>query len=507
MLLRDLLRRPLAENPDKVALRFGDDSWTYRQLDDIADTLAASLLAHGYRRGDHLGLLLPNCPEMIFTYLACFKAGIAAVPINYRFAVPEIDYVLQHCGVSSLVAHADREDDLRKSSVAPTQVKEIFVVGGDMPGLGQPFARLLRRPATAPASGPLDDADIVLILYTSGTTAHPKGVLHTHASLGAAIALQDAAMQFGPSDVSLVSLSIAHAAGLVCQVLVTLAVGGTIALLPHFEPGEFLAGIAKYRPTYIEQLPAPLFEIVHHAAAKDTDFHSIRLCIAGGDKVPLPVHALFRELSGIEVTEVMGMTEALTWCMNPPYGAKKLGSIGVPVAGYEARLVDGAGHDVADGETGEMLVRSAAVTAGYWNDPVETEKALRGGWLHTGDMGRRDADGYFWFMGRKKLLIIRGGSNIAPQEVEDVLYQHPAVRQCCVVGVPDEEYGQRVLAFVTLKVEMPAPTELELMAFARERIAVYKAPEYIVFLESLPQNATGKVDRARLQRSATAPRS
>jgi acyl-CoA synthetase (AMP-forming)/AMP-acid ligase II len=247
-------------------------------------------------------------------------------------------------------------------------------------------------------------------------------------------------------------------------------------------------------------LPASLEDLVeyleHHPSA---DLGSWRCCTAGGDLVPPDLHHRFRRAAGFDLTELCGMTEALSYVTNPPFGEKRLGSVGKPTARTRIRLVDEQGGDVPDGQAGEILVPSPAVMVGYWNDPAATAAALRDGWLFTGDLARRDADGYYWFVGRKKEIIIRGGSNISPLEVEEVIDEHPAVHLSCVVGVPDPHLGEIVAAYVALRGDVtPSPTATELRQFVAGRIAAYKVPERITILDELPLNSTGKVDRKKL---------
>lgn len=502
MPLSELLHKALADGPDRPAVRYNEQTRSYRRIEDMSDRLAASLLGSGLQPGDRLGFLMHNCTELVLSYLACFKAGIVAVPLNYRYLAPQIDYALEHSDCHALIADVERLGDLDKSAAA-TQLQQIYLVSGSGSGRYRPFARLLDRPNAAVKLPRVADDALAFIMYTSGTTAKPKGVMHTHATLAHMLDSFQATGPLTRDDVSLVSLSIAHIAGLVGQVFVTLHVGGQVVLVPKFDPGAILDLCARCRPTYLEQLPAPLNEIVKHPKADSTDLRCVRLCIAGGDKVPLPVHRRFQELTGIEIAEVIGMTETFNYAINPPFGPKRLGSVGTPVAGTEVRVVDGAGNPLPAGEVGELIVRSPANMVGYWNNPEETRNTLRDGWIYTGDLGRFDADGWLWFVGRKKDIIIRDGSNISPQEVEDVFYHHPAVRAAGVVGVPNPDHGQVVWAYVVLKDGVaPRPTADELIAFARGQIAHYMAPERIIFLDELPHTATGKVDRKQLREQA-----
>ncbi|MGE5445911.1 MAG: class I adenylate-forming enzyme family protein [Ignavibacteriales bacterium] len=345
----------------------------------------------------------------------------------------------------------------------------------------------------------VEENDPAVILYTSGTTAKPKGVVHTHYSLMHTVINQATTLQINSNDISLVPLPICHIFGF-GWLITTIYIGGTVILLPKFEPETFIDGINKYHPTLTTLLPAGLDNILNHPTALTCDFSSLKSCFVGGDKVPMRLHRRSLELAGLEITEGCGMTECCPYTVNPPFGPKRPGSIGTPVYATSLRLVDNSGKDVPEDDVGEILVKSEANMVEYWNNKEETAKALKHGWLYTGDMARVDEDGYYWFVCRKKEIIIRGGSNISPLEVEEVFYEHPAVKAVGVIGLPDEHVGQIVKAYVSLKEDITtSPTETELRTFVASRIAAYKVPEKIEFLPDLPFNPIGKVDRNRLK--------
>lgn len=276
--------------------------------------------------------------------------------------------------------------------------------------------------------------------------------------------------------------------------------GATVVMLPAFQPAAALDAMHRYRCTWSGALPTQVQFLVEEQAARPRDVSSLRTFICGGDSAPLAVRERFQEYFRIPVFEIFGMTESVPTCCNLP-GAIRSGAVGRTLRGVEARVVDGDGRDVADEMIGEMLVRSPGNFIGYWNDPEETAKALADGWLHTGDLVRRDTDGYFWFEGRKKQIIVRGGANIAPQEVEEVLYQHPAVIESGVIGLPDPIYGEEVVAYVALR-EGCSAAEDELREFARARLSDCKVPSRILFLAVLPKGPTGKVQRRELKEMA-----
>jgi long-chain acyl-CoA synthetase len=377
-------------------------------------------------------------------------------------------------------------------------VGSIFVTGDDLPGTEAFSVLSSEAPMDFPAVA--DDA-LAVMLYTSGTTARPKGVMHSHATLRLQNANFLAAL--GPSVYaqSLVVLPLCHIAGLSFGLLAITEAGGTATLLPRFEPGAMLRAISENRITFAGGLPVMINALVNYPGAQNYDLSSIKLFLAGGDCVPMELQKRFKDLFGVQIDELCGMTEVI-YSMQPYlFGERRPGSIGKPIGDVRIRLEDAEGNEVPDGEIGEIVVHSGAVTLGYWNDPENTRAALKGGGMHTGDLARRDADGFLWFAGRAKDIIIRGGSNISPGEVEDVLYAHPAVYEAGVVGVPCSELGQRVRAYVAFKPGAQA-TDSDLRDWAARSIAAYKVPESIVVLAALPKGLTGKVLRRALRDQA-----
>lgn len=387
----------------------------------------------------------------------------------------------------------DHRDLAAEVSAAPDR---LWIVGDGETGGGWGQA-LSAQPRPVRSA----DDEPALVLFTSGSTAMPKGVTHTHASIDHTVSTQAQVQRLGPDDVNLITLATCHVAGLFGQLLPTLRTGGTCILHSHYEPTEAAREIERSRVTRIQLLPAQLTALLDAAQSGHRDLGSLTCAIVGGDVLALDVDRRFRAQTSLEATEVCGMTECFNYSMNPPFGAKRLGSIGRPAPGTELRLAGAIGSEPPVGTPGEILVRSPGVMAGYWRDPEHTTETLRDGWLHTGDVARRDGDGWYWFVARSKDLIIRGGSNVAPGEVEAVLNEHRAVGAAVVVGVPDRELGQRIAAWV-----QPRPgattSECELSEFVAERIAAYKVPEWIWIETSLPTTSVGKLNRQVLRQRA-----
>lgn len=500
MLIGQILRDSRKRTPDKIALWFGKKSWTYTELDDATDRIAASLWAAGVRPGERVALFLPNCPELVQGYFACFKTGAITVPLNYRYRQEEARYALEHSGATTLIVHQSLAGEVIGLPLETMGVTRRYLAAGTAERPFVPFDTLLTGPREALPAATFDEQQPAAILYTSGSTARPKGVTYSHSTLGHNCVIQTTSFQFTAADVHLISTAGCHAAAFTGQLLPSIYLGGTAVLTHLPTPEQVVDAIKTHQVTRVQMLPATLEDLVEHLEHhRPEGLGSWRCCTAGGDVVPVDLHERFQKATGLPITELYGMTEALSCITNPPFGAKRVGSIGKPAAQTQLRIVDNQDRDVPAGQMGELLVQSPAMMVGYWNDPAATAQTLRDGWLHTGDLARCDEEGYYWFVSRKKEIIIRGGSNISPLEVEEVLDGHPAVHLSCVVGLPDKHYGQVVAAYVALRDDVaPRPTAEELRQFVAERIAAYKVPERITILTDMPLNATGKVDRKKL---------
>jgi len=499
MALSDAVRRARERQPEKPALIVGERRWSYEQFDEITDRIGAALLRRGLQPGDRVALHFANSAEIVFGYYACFKIGAVAVPLNIRLKGPELEYVINHCGARFYLGQSELFSELQVVRAHLESVEEYYLAGdADAFPQTRPFAELMAQPAGEISFPDVPDDAIAAILYTSGSTARPKGVTHSHATAEQLAAGCVAALQMHGEQLFGCFVPLVHMSGFGLQMLPALSLGATLLVIPRFEPEAVLRSLQEHRAQVIAGLPVMYNDLVHCRSAAAFDLGTLESCLAGGDSVPTELQRQFRQRFGVEITEGHGMTEVCPCFVNPVRGEKKPGSIGVPSPGTSARLVDDAGRDVPPGAVGEILVRSEAIMVGYWADPEATAAALQEGWLRTGDLARRDEDGYYWFVGRKKQIIIRGGSNISPLEVEEALCQHPAVREAGVVGVPDPTWGETVRAYVALK-EGEETSEADLQWFVRERIAAYKVPEAILFLPELPKGLTGKIDRRALR--------
>ena len=486
MNLGTMLRDSAARSPQKPAVICGDQVISYDVLDRSTDALARWLLREGLEAGDRVAIHWCNSVEVVNLYFACFKAGLIAVPVNNRLKTPEIAYVL---------GHSKAELCFSQPELAPLCEE----VRGECPDLQRIYTALPPLKATASGDAALPEVTpdrVAAVLYTSGTTARPKGVMHTHISLIGATELMSS-LGLDETHILLAVTQMVHVAALSCLLLPGIRSAATVVLLPAFDADQCLDLIERRRCSYLLILPAMLRFVVEEQGRRPRDVGSVRLCLAGGDTVPVTLQERFRALFGIPVRELFGMTETVpVTCIRD--GAPRTGSIGPALDALDTRVADLAGRVLADGQVGELQVQSPANCVGYWDDPKSTAATFDDGWLRTGDLVRRDADGFYWFEGRVKQIIVRGGSNISPQEVEEALYHHPAVLEAGVIGMPDPVHGEKVIAFVALRDGLTAG-EQELRDLVRSRIADYKTPERIVFLPALPKGLTGKVQRRALK--------
>ncbi|MGD9647444.1 MAG: class I adenylate-forming enzyme family protein [Pirellulales bacterium] len=499
--LAKLLDVGLRSKPDEPALVSLEGNWSWRQLDQAATRLAHHYLALGLAPGDRVASLLPNRGALLIHYLACHKAGLAATPLNYRYQAPEIDHALEVSAASLIVAHAERDDVLADSrQVACLPLGRIGC--GAKGGAHRQLEELLDADAPPTELPPPPPDAPAFIFFTSGSTGKPKGVTHTHETFGWLVASAVAALAITPDDVFLPATSASHVAATSLS-LAGLAAGATVAIARSFGGDEVLPLLRHTRPSLLCMLPAPLFGLVRdHGAARD-DFHTVRRCVSGGDKISAELEREFSDLTGFAIEELYGMTETGTSTINPTAAGNRLGSIGQLAPGYAASIRDDDGAEVAAGTPGRLWIQSRANMIGYWNRPDATAATIVDGWLDTGDLVAADEQNYLWFRGRKKQIIVHDGSNICPQEVEESLLDHPAVASAGVVGIHDLIHGENVRAYVTLRTGAARPTTAELIEFSRARVG-YKAPDEIVVLDVMPVNAVGKLDRVALKQMADA---
>ncbi|HEX4657723.1 MAG TPA: long-chain fatty acid--CoA ligase [Streptosporangiaceae bacterium] len=487
------LDRVAAERAAHPAVRMDDLMLDYSELREAAGRVTSLLSSAGVAPGDRVGIMLPNVPAFPIAFYGALAAGAVVVPMNPLLKSREVTYYLADSGAKVLFAWYSSAGEAAKGA-ADTGTQVVTVDDPDMRSLLACLFPVHTRVERA------DDDDAV-VLYTSGTTGQPKGAQLTHANLTRNAALTaETLINAGPDDVVMGCLPLFHVFGLTCGLNATIAGGGTLTLLPRFDAGQALDVIARDRVTVFEGVPTMYAAMLHHPASADADASSLRTCVSGGAAMPVEILHGFEKKFGCMILEGYGLSETSPVAsFNHPNAERKPGSIGTPVAGVEMRVVGPDGTVLPVGEIGEIAIRGHNVMKGYWGKPEATAEAIPDGWFRTGDLARVDEDGYFFIVDRKKELIIRGGYNVYPREIEEVLYEHPAVAEAAVVGMAHDQLGEEVGAAVALKPGAAATPE-ELRAYVKERVAAYKYPRHVWLVDGLPKGPTGKILRREVRR-------
>ena len=496
--------RRAAATPRLPAITFDGHTTSYGELLDRIDRLAAELAAGGVGRGDRVGYLGLNDPMFLITLFAAARIGAVFVPLNYRLTAAELGYILADAGVHTLLADA-RHAAMAGPVPTGSGVRRALALSA-VPGW-EPLPDLLaNRGRLAAPVHPRSD-EVAVIMYTSGTTGGPKGAMLTHGNLFWNNVNALLCFDVSQDDVSLVAAPLFHIGGLNVTTLVTLQKGGQIVLMPAFDPGQALKLIAEYRVTTMFGVPAMFLfmsQVPEFAAA---DLSSVRFLICGGAPVPETLISRYGQ-RGIAFVQGYGLTETapLALVLRADEVSVKAGAAGHAVLPLsDVRLVDAENNPVAPGERGEICVRGPQVTAGYWHNREATDAVINaGGWFHTGDIGQADQDGYVYVVDRLKDMVITGGENVYPAEVEAVLYHHPAIAEVAVLGTPHEQWGEAVTAVVALNPGAALTLE-ELSAFARDKLAGYKIAPRLEFVDALPRNPAGKVLKYQLLEQLITP--
>jgi long-chain acyl-CoA synthetase len=495
--LASLLTESAERSPQRPAVRLGDVELAYAELDERSARLATVLREKGLKPGDRVGAMLPNVPEFPVAYYGVLRAGGVVVPMNVLLKRREVAFYLEDSGAELLLAWHGFAAEAREGAED---------VGAALIEV-EPAALAAALGGVEPAPGLADAAedDTAVILYTSGTTGKPKGAELTHLNLfrNADVSSRTTS-EIAQGDVVLGALPLFHSFGQTVSMNASLMVGACLTMLPRFDPGEALATMQRDRVTHFYGVPTMYGALLHHPERESFDTSALRTCITGGASMPVEVLRGFEEAFGSVVLEGYGLSETSpVACSNHPDRERKAGSIGTPIEGVEMRVVGEDDQPLPQGEVGEIVIRGHNIMKGYWQRPDATAEAMRGGWFHSGDMARTDEDGYFYIVDRKKDLIIRGGYNVYPREVEEVLYEHPKIREAAVLGVPHDEWGEEIGAVVVLHDgEELAPEEVS--AYVKERIAAYKYPRVVWFLDDLPKGPTGKILKREIETPAVA---
>jgi long-chain acyl-CoA synthetase len=529
--VHELLEETASRHPEQPALLFKGRPVKYRELNDMADAIAAALNANGFKKGDRAVIYMPNIPQFVICYFGILKAGGIIIATNPLYSERELEHQLADCAAETVFVMSSYYEKLKRVQAKEgTKVKRIIVTNvkeylpwhlsllftlakeskeghkvtirpGDMSF--QDFIASGRQ-ATRPEQTVAPD-DIALLQYTGGTTGLSKGAIGLHSSLIA----NTAAIRSWITDcregkeVILTAIPLFHSFGMIVAMNFGIMIGGTLVLIPDpRDQKDLLGSINKYRPTIFPGVPAMYVAINNNpeVAAGKYDIHSIRVCVSGSAPLLSETKERFEELTGGTLVEGFGLTEAhVVTHANPLYGENRAGSIGLPLPGIECRIVDPeeGESEMPFGEIGELIIKGPSVMQGYWQMPTETANTLRDGWLYTGDIARMDEDGYFYIEDRKKDMIIAGGFNIYPREVEEVLATNPAVLEVAVAGVADPRRGETVKAWI-VKIPGDATTEKEIIDWSKSHLAKYKYPRLIEFRDTLPRTTVGKVLKREL---------
>jgi fatty-acyl-CoA synthase len=503
----DLLRKPRCAyrvNPDRVAVRFGSRQLTYDELDERSDRLASALRAHGFVKGDRVGVLLYNRLEWVETFFALAKLGGVVVPINYLLKPQEVSYIADDAGLGWLIYEQELSALVGETRKIHSGIRGyVGVETVDAPADVLDYEVLIASGEHHPDALPPAEVradDLLVLQYTSGTTGQPKGAMHTHSTVQWNSFHQIVDYGVTADEVYLVVPALCWAAGLHYIALATLWRGGRVVLNPStgFDPAEFLATVQRERITSVLLVPTVLKRVLAEPTFDTHDLSSLRLICSGGEPVPVTaLEEMRNRLPACDLVQSFGMSEfpCVMAYLEPRYAAAKLGSTGRSSSAAELRVVDENGHEAPPGEAGEIICRSPASMIGYYRRPEATAATLVDGWLHTGDLGYVDDEGFIYVAGRAKDVLISGGLNVYPAEVERVIAQHPAVHEAAVIGVPDDQWGEIGHAVVVLHPSGQL-TETELRDYLGTELAKYKIPKrWTLRQEPLPRTTSGKVQK------------
>ncbi len=490
-------REALERTPNKMAIAVDSETLSYRELDDMANKVAVFLKSLGVEKGDKVGFFMENNLFITYGYIGCLKIGAVVVPASYYTAEGELAHEANEGEVSVYFVSKSRLETLKKAAENMKYLKHIVLVDGDEDGVIG-WGKVLSEIEGEAKIIDVDPDEPALILFTSGSTGKTKGVTHTAKSLLGNGRARTKTLRHTPDDVMITTSFLCHGAAPLIVLFPMLYACGCAVFMSHYDKEKFVEMVKEYGVTHAAASPKQWDEILE--LDKGSSLRNLKYATTGGDVVDIELRRRFRKLVGIPLVSSLGMTECGGYMTIPPHKKAKDESVGMPIEGVRVRLVDNNYNDVRQGETGEILVKGDTVFCCYYNDEELTRNSFIDGWFKTGDLARKDEEGYYYFEGRKKRIIVKGGGNINPLEVEDVLRKHPKVRECLVVGVKDDEVGEEVFAFVVARDISSPPDESELKGFLKGRVADRKIPAKIEIMESLPRR--DKIDLKALKKLA-----
>ena len=502
--------------PGKIAYHFMGKDTSYAEFDQSVSMFATALQDLGIKKGDHVAFLLGNTPHFLISLYATMRIGATAIPVNPIYTPDEISYIIHNSDAKAVIALDLMLPLVEKAAGAfptvehyiicetvPETPEKIAALPAEVKAKVLPFSQLITkgRPNFNPIE--MDENETAIILYTSGTTGRPKGAMLTHKNLYSNARDVAEYLSFTENDRIITTLPVFHVFALTVVVNAPLLTGATLLLMPKFSPADIFTVAREKKATVFAGVPTMYNFLYQFPTGESTDFATIRLAISGGSSLPVALLHNFEEKFAVRISEGYGLSEASpVTCFNPLDRDRIPGSIGTNIVNVENKVVDEFGEEVKDGLVGELVVRGPNVMKGYYKMPEETEATIRDGWLYTGDMAKRDDNGYFYIVDRKKDLAIVGGYNVYPREVEEVLFAHRDIVEAAVIGVPDPDFGEAIHAFVVVKDGVSLTPEA-LEHYCAERLAKYKVPKRFEFLDELPKNTTGKILRRSLKEHVT----
>lgn len=491
MNLARLLENAAGRAPDHIGLRFGGRLYSSSELNRLASGLANALRGAGLKPGEKCILMLPSCPEFVVAYYALAKLGAVIVPVNFLFKAGELSHIFRDSGATAFIGTAPYLEEAEKALQGLPGLHIRIACGADEGKSFTPFEHM-HGDDTFPTFDARED-DVLAVLYTSGTTGLPKGAMLTHGNLSSNAKTVADMRTTAPEDVVIGVLPLYHIFGQTSVLNASVYLGQTIHLLPHFEPKEVIRVIEEEKSTILFAVPTMYNRLLLETDRAKLKRSSLRYCVSGGASLPVELLLRFEERFETRIYEGYGLTECSPVCIENPFGRQtKPGSIGLPIPEFRARILGEDGRDVQPGQVGELIVKGPGVMKGYLNRPEATAETVVEGWLHTGDMARMDEDGYIYIVDRKKDMIIRGGYNVYPREIEEILFQHPDILEAGVYGLPHDDLGEEVAADVVLK-RGSALTAEDIRSFVKGRLAPYKYPRIVHLVDDLPKSHTGKV--------------
>ena len=494
--ISDMVVKQAESLGEKPVIRFYERDISYRELERKSAAMAAGLEKLGVRKGDRVCMLMDNSPEYYYAYLGIIRLGAIAGPVNCWWQTKEIEFLFKDSGAVAVIFDSNYRTHVETVRANAPELKHFIERGGD--GTFLSFEEIAEK-NDQPSTVSISFDDVSTIVYTSGTTGNPKGVLLTHGNILTNSSQAGKLANIRADDVVLCFLPLFHVNGLVITGTAPMCAGAQIVLRKGFSATEFWDCVTEYRVSIFSGVPTVYQILLNTPGSEKADLSSLRYGVCGAAPMPVETIRKFEETFKMIIIEGYGLTEATAGATaNPIDGVRKIGSIGITFEGSEIKLFDDDDNEVPRGEVGEIVIRGGNVMKGYYNKPEETEIALRGGWLHTGDMAYADEDGYLFIVDRKKEMIIRGGENIYPKELEEIIYGHPKVQEVAVVGVKDEIYGEQVMACLVLKQDEQLDEE-EFRGWCKSNMASYKVPKYVTIRKDLPKNILGKILKKELK--------